>query len=156
MEDIDRAPAGVVETGLIGEKADTEMASMTGGSFAEGGEAGGFKDVDASLDGRDGMRGCRGSGRGGSFRVELESTGDSGRNVTTQPRDGSAFVTGMDGICEKNDVGIRARIHPQRRAGVAGVSKAADGKYDAAGAGVDCLSGKVLGRPARRSSRAWA
>ena len=49
-EDVDGAAALGVEAGLVGEQADAEMAAVFGGEVFEGGEVGGFEDVDAGQD----------------------------------------------------------------------------------------------------------
>ena len=55
-EDVDGAAVLGVETGGVGEEGDAEVIVVAGGGFAEGGEVGGFKDVDAGeglrVDGR--------------------------------------------------------------------------------------------------------
>ena len=62
-QDVDGAAALRVEAGLVGEQADAEVASMLGGEAFEGGEVGGFEDVDAG-EGVGGLdAGCARAGR---------------------------------------------------------------------------------------------
>ena len=46
-EDVDGAVALGVDAGLVGEEADAEVAGVFGGEVFEGGEVGGFEDVDS-------------------------------------------------------------------------------------------------------------
>ena len=47
VEDVDGAAALRVEAGLIGEQADAEMVAVAAARLLQGGEVGGFEDVDA-------------------------------------------------------------------------------------------------------------
>ena len=54
-QDVDGAAAMAVEAGLVGEQADAQVAAVAGCGFLEGGEVGGFEDIDAG-EGRLGIR----------------------------------------------------------------------------------------------------
>ncbi len=56
---------------------------------------------------------------------------DRCRDFTTQVGD-RCVAAGVDGVREENDVGVGAGIHPEGRAGEAGVAEAADGEDHAA------------------------